>query len=156
MTLSPSSIALAPGSVLVMITVIVAPIATIAFARSGTAWKALGKGRFGLTREPQRPPRATQPAPSLDDALQAAEVRQMLEAKSYRRERCGGEPLDVEAEAARVLESASPRPDIDEQLRTEVRALVATRNERRLRRGQAPLDIEAETQRQLADLIGSD
>ena len=40
------------------------------------------------------------PPPTVDPAIQAAEVRQMLEAKSERRRQRGEAPLDVEAEAA--------------------------------------------------------
>jgi hypothetical protein len=154
MTPAPAAIALDNLTVLVLITLIVAPIAAIAFARSGDAWSGVGKGQFGLERE--LPTSSATPAESPpDDALRAEEVRQMLEARSYRRQRLGEAPIDVEAEAARLLAAAAP-PGIDEELQAEVRLLVITRNERLLRRGQAPLDVEAETRRQLADLIGSD
>jgi hypothetical protein len=90
------------GIVLVLITLVVLPIAAIAFARSGAAWKSLGKGRFAIEQEP--PPRAGgQSPPPLDRAAQAAEIRQMLEAKSYRREQRGEAPLDIEAEVKRRL-----------------------------------------------------
>jgi hypothetical protein len=80
----------------------------------------------------------------------------MLEARSYRQSRGGGAPLDVEAEVSRLLHSAAPAPEIDDELRAEVRRLVVVANERRMRHGEAPLDVEAETERQLADFIGSD
>ncbi len=154
MTLAPAAIALDNLTVLVLITVIVAPIAAIAFACSGAAWNRIGKGQFGIERELPAP-RARQADPPRDDAVQAAEVRQMLEASSYRRQRRGEAPIDVEEEAARVL-AAAAAPDIDAELQAEVRRLVVTRNERLLRSGEAPLDVDAETQRQLTDLIGSD
>jgi hypothetical protein len=154
MTLAPAAIALNNITILVLVTMIVAPIVAIVFACSGAAWNDIGKGQFGLERE-LPPPRATQAEPPRDDAFRAAEVRQMLEANSYRRQRRGEAPIDVEAETARLL-AAAPAPGIDAELRAEVRLLVITRNERLLRRGQAPLDVEAETQRQLDDLIGSD
>jgi hypothetical protein len=89
----------------------------------------------------------------VDPAIQAAEARQMLEAKSYRRQRRGQRPLDVEAEVSRLLESPGAQaPGVDERLRAEVRQLVVARNERRMRRGEQPLDVEAETERQLKDL----
>jgi tRNA A37 N6-isopentenylltransferase MiaA len=94
----------------------------------------------------------------VDPAIQAAEVRQMLEAKSERRRQRGEPPLDVGAETARLLAAAEqPRgaEAIDAELRAEVRQLVVTRNHRRLREGLEPLDIEDETERQLTDLIGS-
>jgi hypothetical protein len=142
------------GTVLMLITLVVLPIAAITFARAGAAWKEIGKGRFGVMHS-MPPPRLSQPDQPVDPAIQAAEARQMLEAKSYRRLRQGKAPLDVEAEVARLLDGQeSSKPDLDEKLRTEVRELVIARNERRMRRGQEPLDVEAETERQVADFIG--
>jgi hypothetical protein len=141
------------GTVLILIMVAVVPIAAVSFARSGRAWRGIGKGRFAIEQE--LPPPRRQPQP-IDRREQEAEARQMLEAKSYRRTRSGGAPIDVEAEVARLLDTEAPIPDVDEDLRAEVRQLVVSRNERRLRRGEEPLDIEAETERQLSDLIGSD
>jgi hypothetical protein len=83
----------------------------------------------------------------------------MLEAKAARQRRRGERPMDVEAETARLLETAAERPSPDErleaELRAEVRQLVVARNERRRRQGLGPLDVEEETDRQLADLVGS-
>ena len=80
----------------------------------------------------------------------------MLEASSYRLERSGEAPLDVEAELRSLLDGAAAEtPGVDEELREEVRRLVVARNERRLRQGEQPLDVEAETERQLADFVGS-
>lgn len=141
------------GTVLILIMVAVLPIAAVSFARSGKAWRRIGRGRFAIEQE--LPPPRRQPQ-HFDRREQEAEARQMLEAKSYRRMRSGGAPLDVEAEVARVLDTEAPAPDADEALRAEVRQLVVARNERRLRRGEEPLDVEAETERQLRDLIGSD
>jgi hypothetical protein len=154
MDLLLSAIGIQSGYVLAAITLFALPIAAVAFARSGPAWRGIGKGRFGLEHR-LPPPRIGGGAPPVDPAIQAAEARQMLEAKSYRRKRRGEAPLDVEAEMTRLLDS--PRvaaPDIDERLRDEVRQLVVVRNERRMRSGREPLDVEAETKRQLADLIG--
>ena len=80
----------------------------------------------------------------------------MVEAKSYRRQARGGEPLDVEAEVERLLSETDSHPaaGIDRELREEVRQLVLARNERRMRRGEQPLDVEAEIERQLRDLEG--
>ena len=155
MILAPAAIGLDKGTVLVAITVIVLPIAAIAFARSGSAWGDLGKGPFSVGQE-LPPPATRSDSAATVDAIRATEVRQMIEAKSYLRQRRGETPIDVEAEAALVLESISAEGEgIREELWTEVRELVLARNERRLRRGEAPLDVEAETQRQLADFIGS-
>ena len=83
----------------------------------------------------------------------------MLEAKAARQRRRGERPMDVEAEAARLLETAAERPPAGErmraELRAEVRQLVVARNERRRRQGLDPLDVATETERQLADLEGS-
>ena len=48
------------GTVLVLITVLVLPIAAIAFARSGGAWRRVGKGAFAIEQE--LPP--AKPAPA--------------------------------------------------------------------------------------------
>jgi hypothetical protein len=142
------------GTILVLITVVVLPIAGIAFARSGPLWQNIGRGPLAIDED--LPRRSTGgPPPPLDPAIQAAEARQMLEAKSYRRERRGEASLDVEAEVARLLEPAAGAPSVDEELRAEVRRLVVSSNERRARRGEPRLNVEEETERQLADFIGS-
>jgi hypothetical protein len=141
------------GYVLTLITLITLPIALAAFAKSGPLWENLGKGPLAIEQEIPPPSCLSRPDPPVDRGLQEAEARQMLEAKSYRREQRGDAPLDVEAEVVRLLASpAAVGPAIDEKLRVEVRQLVIARNERRMRRGDAPLDIEAEIERQLADL----
>lgn len=152
MDLLLGAIGIQSGYVLAAITLVALPIAAGAFARSGPAWRGIGKGRFSIEQR-LPPPRLAQPAPPVDPALQAAEARQMLEAKSYRRQRRGEPALDVDAEMARLLEAHGSEPDLDEKLRAEVRELVLARNERRMRSGKEPLDVEAETERQLRDLI---
>jgi hypothetical protein len=145
------------GYVLAAITLFILPIAAFSFIRSGAAWEEIGKGRFGVMHS-MPAPRIAQPAQPLDKAAQAAEARQMLEAKSYRRLQRGESPLDVEAEMALLLDSglsASPgKADLDQKLRAEVRELVLARNERRMRGGKEPLDVDAEVERQVADFIG--
>lgn len=146
------------GYLMAAITLFVLPLAAFWFARSGPAWKELGKGRFGVMQS-MPPPRLAQPSPEIDLAIQAAEARQMLEAKSYRRTRRGEEPLDVEAEMTALLDTelsgkGRKKRNLDEKLRAEVRQLVIARNERRMRRGEEPLDVEAEVERQVADFIG--
>jgi hypothetical protein len=91
------------GTVLMLITVLALPIAAIAFASAGGAWKQIGKGRFAIEQEPPPSSRPAPPNPSVERAVQAAEARQMLEAKSYRRVRQGQPALDVEAELREVL-----------------------------------------------------
>jgi hypothetical protein len=141
------------GFALIVITLIALPIALIAFARAGPLWQGIGKGPFAIEQELPPPSRLSQPEPPVDRELQEAEARQMLAAKSYRRQQRGEAPLDVEAELRRLLDSpGAAGPGIDQKLRSEVRQLVLARNERRMRRGEEPLDIEAELERQLADL----
>ncbi|HEV2791736.1 MAG TPA: hypothetical protein VGV69_10595 [Solirubrobacterales bacterium] len=146
------------GAVLLAISGIAAPIAGYLFHRSAASWHSFGKGGFSIGDETPPPSRPGAPPPPVDPAVQAAEVRQMLEAKSERLRQRGEPPLDVEAETERLL-AAAERPRggeaIDAELRAEVRQLVLARNERRLRQGLEPLDVEAETQKQLADLVGS-
>jgi hypothetical protein len=86
-----------------------------------------------------------------DSAEAREEIRQMLEAKSARREARGEAPLDVEAELAALTRGA---PGEDRELREEVRQLVIARNERRMRKGEEPLDVDAEVERQLRSLGG--
>jgi hypothetical protein len=146
-----AAVALDYGTVMIVIVVLTIPIAAIAFASSGPALKTLGKGRFAIDRE--LPQQGLAPPAPISPRQREAEVRQMLEAKSYRRQARGESPLDIEAELARLMAKEKPGGgDIDAELRAEVRSLVIARNERRMRRGQPPLDIEAEIERQLSDL----
>jgi hypothetical protein len=140
------------GFVLTLITLLALPLALVAFARTGPLWQSLGKGPFAIEQELPPPGRLAAPTPPVDRRLQETEARQMLEAKSYRRQQRGEAPLDVEAEVTRLLDSSPPQPAIDEKLRAEVRQLVVARNERRMRRGEEPLEVEAEIERQLRDL----
>ena len=140
------------GTVLIVIVLITIPIGAIAFAASGPALKALGKGRFAI--EQQLPRKTMGPPAPIDKKEQEVEVRQMVEAKSYRREARGEAPLDVDAEVERLLGDRDPTGSLarDLELREEVRQLVVARNERRMRRGEAPLDVGEEIERQLRDL----
>ncbi|HKB52196.1 MAG TPA: hypothetical protein VKC63_12315 [Solirubrobacterales bacterium] len=141
------------GFALTLITLIALPIALIAFARTGPLWQSVGKGPFAIEQEMPPPSRLSQPEPPVDRKLQATEARQMLEAKSYRRQLRGEAPLNVEAEVTKLLNApGAAGPAIDEKLRSEVRELVIARNERRMRRGEEPLDVEVEIDRQLTDL----
>jgi hypothetical protein len=138
------------GTVLALITLVVLPIAAVAFARSGPLWRDIGRGPLSIDQDlPSRPPGA--PAPPTDPAIQAAEARQMLEAKSYRRQRRGDAAIDVESELREALAPVAA-PSLDEELREEVRRLVIAGNERRRRRNLPELDVEAETTRQLSEI----
>jgi hypothetical protein len=145
--------------VVLLFTGVLAPIAGLLLRRIAGGWDSVGKGPFAI--EQQLPPSRLpgRPAPPVDPAIQAAEVRQMLEAKAGRLERRGEPTIDVEAETTRLLATPNRTPSAaarqDAELRTEVRQLVVSRNERRMRRGLEPLDVEAETERQLEDFVGS-
>lgn len=146
------------GFVVLGFTGVAAPLIGLLLKRVGGGWETMGGGPFAILNEAPRKSSAGGPAQTVDPAIQAAEVRQMLEAKSQRRQRRGEAPLDVEAETERLLaEAERPRGAgaMDAELRAEVRQLVVARNERRMREGLEPLDVEAETEKQLDDLIGS-
>jgi hypothetical protein len=135
-------------------TAIVAPLIGWGINRVAGGWHSYGGGPFAILSEPHG--RGGAAAPPLDPAIQAAEVRQMLEAKAERRKERGEPGIDVEAESARLLAAAAEHSPAghDEELRAEVRGLVVARNERRLRAGLDPLDVKGETERQLAELGG--
>jgi hypothetical protein len=140
------------GMILIGIVIAVVPIAAIAFARSGSALKTLGKGQWAIERELPPSRGLTDSGRSVSPGVRDAEIRQMVEAKSYRRQARGGQPLDVEAEVGRLVSEAETGGGLDSELREEVRQLVLARNERRMSRGEPPLDVEAEVDRQLRDL----
>jgi hypothetical protein len=158
MDLPTALTALQKGAAVLVFTGIAAPLIGFLLKRVAGGWETMGGGPFAILDErPRKGPGASPQA--VDPAVQAAEVRQMLEAKSQRRQQRGESALDVEAEAERLLADGDrPRgaEAMDAELRAEVRQLVVARNERRMREGQEPLDVEAETERQLADLVGSD
>ena len=159
MDLALAMTAVQKGAVVLLFTGVAAPLIGFGLKRVAGGWDSYGRGPFVILGEPApSSSRGAPPAP-LDPAIQAAEVRQMLEAKSERRRARGEAPLDVEAETARLLAAkakpARPGEAVDTELREEVRQLVLVRNGRRLRQGLSPLDVEAETERQLRDLVGS-
>jgi hypothetical protein len=157
MDLPTAFTALQKGGAVLIFTGVAAPLIGLLLKRVGGGWETMGGGPFAILDDPA-PRSSSTGAQKVDPAIQAAEVRQMLEAKSERRRQRGEAPLDVEAETERLLAAAEAphgAEAIDAELRAEVRQLVAARNERRLRQGLEPLDVEAETEKQLADLIGS-
>lgn len=150
--------ALQKGAAVLAFTGLAAPLIGLLLKRVSGGWETMGGGAFAILNDRPQTRTALGPQQAVDPAIQAAEVRQMLEAKSNRRQQRGESPLDVEAETERLLAAAEPprgAEAIDVELRAEVRQLVVTRNDRRLREGLEPLDVEDETERQLADLIGS-
>lgn len=152
-------------AVVLLFTGVAAPLAGIVFRRVAGGWDAFGKGPLAIDQDLPVPQYLRSPEQTVDPAILAAEVRQMLEAKARRLQQRGEAPLDVEAETTRLLEPADEpgaapgQPAVaarqDAELRAEVRQLVVSRNERRMHRGLEPLDVEAETERQLSDFVGS-
>jgi hypothetical protein len=145
-------------AVVLLFTGVAAPLAGLLFRRVSAGLDSVGRGPFAIEQQlPQVPRYLSGSAPAVDPAIQAAEVRQMLEAKQERQKRRGESPIDVDAETTRLLaapdRTAGARQDAE--LRNEVRQLVVTRNERRMRQGQEPLDVDVETERQLEDFVGS-
>jgi hypothetical protein len=159
MAFAIGAVAIDSGTVLVLIVLITIPIAAISFSRVGEVYRSIGKGGLAIDEDLPVAPGGRGPAAPVDPAVQAAEVRQMLEAKANRLRQRGEAPIDVEAEATRLLAPADGAPGdgarMDAELRAEVRRLVVARNERRMRGGLEPLDVEAETERQLEDFVGS-
>ena len=132
------------GVVIIGVSIVAVLAATVSYWGSGRIYTGLGRSDLEMERD-----RAAAPGTA---AEAQEEIRQMLEAKSRRREARGEEPLDIEAELASL--SAGTPGTGDPALREEVRQLVIARNERRARQGKEPLDVEAEIDRQLRDLEG--
>jgi hypothetical protein len=135
------------GYVVIILGVVAAIAAMFSYAGSGNLYKNIGKGAFALDTEDR--PKGPRPGSAAAVREQEDEVRQMLQAKSDRRQARGESALDVEAELQALLH---PATEIDAELREEIRQLVIARNERRMRRGEEPLDVEAEVERQVRDL----
>jgi cytochrome P450 len=137
--------------ILLIVVVSIGVIGAVLSLRGASGlYDRIGKGAFSLD-EPDRP-KGPQPGSAAALAEAEAEIRQLVEAKSHRREARGESALDIEAEIAALTRPAGG--GADDELRDEVRQLVIAGNERRLRRGQEPLDVEAEVDRQLRDLGG--
>src|SRR3954451_14172200 len=129
------------GTILIAVSVVAVLVAALSYRGSGRSYSGLRHSDLEMG--------GGQPTSA---AEANEEIRQMLEAKSRRREARGEAPLDVEAELT-LLTSGMPAPG-DPALREEVRQLVIARNQRRLRQGKEALDVEAEIDRQLRDLQG--
>ena len=131
------------GTVLIAVSLLAVVVAAISYWGSGRIYTGLGRGDLELERD--------RPVAAASAAEAQEEIRQMLQAKSDRREARGDAPIDIDAE----MDSLNAGPGLgDPGLRDEVRQLVVARNERRLRQGKEPLDVEAEIDRQLRDLGG--
>jgi hypothetical protein len=130
------------GTIIIVVAVVAVLLAAVSYWGSGRVYGDIGASDLVMQREVSSAP---------DSAEAREEIRQMLEAKSARRQARGEAPLDVEAELASLT---GPGAGDDPGLRDEVRQLVVARNERRLRQGKEPLDVEAEVERQLRALGG--
>ncbi|HEY2631160.1 MAG TPA: hypothetical protein VGI26_02145 [Solirubrobacteraceae bacterium] len=121
------------------------------FLAGGSLYDKIGEGGLstGTPTHPSGPPAGSPMA----QAEREMEIRQMLQARSDRQVRMGGEALDIDAELA-LLEQ--PSGDSvgrhDPGLTEEVRQLVMARNERRVRSGEEPMDVEEEVRRTLDEL----
>jgi hypothetical protein len=130
------------GTIIIIVAVVAVLLAAVSYWGSGRVYGSIGDSDLMMRRETA--------AAAPDSAEAREEIRQMLEAKSARREARGEAPLDVDAE----IEALTGPGGDDPGLREEVRQLVVARNERRMRKGQEPLDVEAEVERQLRSLGG--
>lgn len=142
--------AVSNGEVIIIVVAVAFPLAAIAFLGAGAVYREIGKGAFAIDHD-LRPAGGSGSGEQVSQAVQEAEIRQMLEAKAYRQAERGEPVIDIDAEMKRIL---TPKIDVnaDPALVEEVRQLVVARNARRLRNGKEPLDVEAEIARQLGDL----
>jgi hypothetical protein len=131
------------GTTIIVVSIVAVLVAAASYWGAGRMYRNIGSSDLVMQRE-------TAPA-AADSAEAREEIRQMLEAKSARREARGEPPLDIDAEMAALGQGSV---EADPGLREEVRQLVVARNERRMRQGKEPLDVEAEVERQLRALGG--
>jgi len=137
------------AAVLPILLVLVVVVAAFMFARSGSALRSLGGGRWAIDREGDG---ESGDGPSGETEAEAREeVRQMVEARDYRLRQRGDDGIDIDAEVTRLTAvTEGPEGDV-EAWTVEIRQLVVANNERRRRRGEPPLDVEAEVARRLAE-----
>ena len=129
------------GTIVWAVAIVGAIVAIFTLVGTGRSLRDLGGGGFA-TDDPG--------APADSAAVRDEEIRQMVEARSARRERRGEAPLDVDAEIAAL--DRPPTDPVDDELRAEIRAHVVSRNARRVRAGEDPLDVEQEIERRIRDL----
>jgi len=133
------------GIVLIVVVVFAALVSIGTLFGSRRLYDEIGRGGLSINDDPRPRPRPATAAVALRE--RDDEIRQLLTAANHRREARGEEPVDVEAELARLT-----APTVDAGLRDEVRQLVVARNDRLVARGGEPLDVEAEVERQLREL----
>jgi hypothetical protein len=163
-TTVPLGLSLSGGALVVLGTLALIAIVSVAFlltGGAGSAYDQIGAGGIAREGEYDGAPAAASDS-SAGRAERELEIRQLLSARSERLVRSGRPALDVDAELARLLaaepshdEPSHDEPSHDEpdpELVAEVRTLVVARNERRIRQGMEPLDVEAEVARTLEQL----
>jgi hypothetical protein len=146
------ALSLSGGALVVLATVALIAIVSVAFlitGGAGSAYDQIGAGGIAREGEYEVAPAAVVESPA-GRAERELEIRQLLHARSERLVRSGQPALDVDAELARLLASEQGGPD--PELVAEVRSLVVGRNERRMRQGMEPLDVDAEVKRALEQL----
>lgn len=150
----PVAISLTFGDVILIVVLAIIPVSLLSFVLgAGDAFRQIGKGPFAVEFDSDLPRGISDDDASASPEAREAELRQLLEAKAYRQLTRGEQPLDVDAELARLLAQPSAASHgADPQLVEEVRQLVVARNERLLRRGKDPLDVDLEVERQLREL----
>jgi hypothetical protein len=150
----PLALSLSTGEVIMIVVFATIPIALLTFVLGArNALDQVGKGQFAVEFESDLPARITDTDAEAAPGAREDEIRQLLEAKSYRQIARGEGPLDVDAELNRLLTEEPAKPSgMDRRLVEEVRQLVVARNERRARQGKEPLDVDQEVERQLREL----
>src|SRR3954471_9874106 len=116
----PVALSLSMGDVILIIVFTTIPIALLTFVLGAkNALDQVGKGQFAVEFERDLP---SSTSTSDSDAEGGSgsredEIRQLLEAKSYRQEARGEAPLDVDAELKRMLaEQPQQASGIDHRL----------------------------------------
>jgi hypothetical protein len=128
------------------------------FTRGNSVYDQIGRGGLSLEGDGSSEGELIDSGTAPDvhgggaDPQREREIRQLLQARSDRRVSRGEQPLDVDAELARLATPPAGGARADAALTGEVRQLVLARNERRLRQGLEPLDVEDEVRRTLAEL----
>jgi hypothetical protein len=149
LTVAVAPTALQDAFFTVLLSVVIggALIALITFVGTGKMYQQIGRGGLSINEDKDLLRRPAGASSAVNAQERDAEIRQLLQARNEHRARRGEEPLDIEAELARLT-----APAVDPALREEIRQLVVARNERRMRAGQEPLDVETEVERQIRQL----
>jgi len=149
--------------------VLAAIVGVMSLASRNDIYDEIGGGGLSMEREDRAEAEGDGTArnPALVHAERELEIRQLLEARSARAVRNGGEPLDVEGELARLLALEEPHTSTSDdasgsvareqaEREMEVRQMLEARSARMVRSGGEPLDVEAELARLLRIARGAD